>query len=185
MTEARRLIAALGDLDYFGLGMACVAGITAAEAAQRLEAVPADAEDAEAIREDPRSDYDDSLTVVGVTDVPGGCVVSQPWGHTPSAPGITERLSAGTVCYSMYNNPKGGNHGGVIRDGVIKEGDTHPGGGGVYLDDSTEEILATYLYHHHAVAYCCARMGLRPTDARAITGPPDMWLRLPERDWWK
>ncbi|MEU7746134.1 ankyrin repeat domain-containing protein [Nonomuraea sp. NPDC049158] len=107
VTEARRSTAALGDLYYFGLGMVCVAGITAGEAARRLEAVPADDADAEAIMEDPRSDYDDSLTVVGVTDVPGGCVVSQPWGYTPSTSGIAELLSAGTVCYGMYNNPKG------------------------------------------------------------------------------
>lgn len=67
---------------------------------------------------------------------------------------------------------------------VLEQWDTHPGGGGVYPDDPTEEILTTYLYHHHPVAYCCARTGLHLTDARAITGPPDMWLRLPERDWW-
>jgi hypothetical protein len=27
--------------------------------------------------------------------------------------------------------------------------------------------------------------GLRLTDARAVTGPPDVWLRLPERDYWR
>jgi hypothetical protein len=183
VTEARRLIAALGDLSYFGLGMACVADITAAEVARRLEAVPADDEDVAAIIEDLGSHLDDSQSVVGVTEVPGGCVVSQPWGYVPYTPGVATRLSAGTVCYGMYDNPKGGHHGTVFRDGVMEEGDTHPGGGGVYPDDLTEEILATYLYHHHTVAYCCARMGLRLTDARAIAGPPDMWLRLPERDW--
>ncbi|MEV4291867.1 ankyrin repeat domain-containing protein [Nonomuraea bangladeshensis] len=184
VTEARRLIAALGDLDYFGLGMACVADITAAEAARRLEAIPADVEDVVAIIEDLMSHLDDSQTVAGVTDVPGGCVVSQPWGPLPYMTGVTKRLSAGTVCYGMHDNPKGGHYGTVVRDGVIDEGDDHPGGGGVYPDDPTEEILATYLYNGHAVAYCCARMGLRLTDARAITGPPDMWVRLPERDWW-
>ncbi|WP_049557052.1 ankyrin repeat domain-containing protein [Nonomuraea sp. SBT364] len=183
VTEARRLIGALRDLDYFGLGMACVAGITAAEAARRLEAVPADDGDVAAINEDLGGHLDDSQTVVGVTDVPGGCIVSQPWGYLPNTPGVAKRLSAGTVCYGMYDNPKGGHHGTVFRDGVLEEGDTHPGGGGVYQDDPAEEILATYLYHHHAVAYCCARMGLRLTDAKAITGPPDIWLRLPERDW--
>lgn len=178
VTEARRLIAALGDLRYFGLGMACVADITAGEAVRRLEAVPADDEDA-AIREG----LDNSQTVVGVTDVPGGCVVSQPWGYVPYASGVAKRLSAGTVYYGMYDNPKGGHHGAVFRDGVMVEGDTHPGGGGVYPDDPTEKILPTYLYHHHAVAYCCARTNLRLTNAKAITGPPDMWVRLPERDW--
>ncbi|MDP4509632.1 DUF6461 domain-containing protein [Nonomuraea turcica] len=184
MTEARRLIAAIGDLSYFGLGMACVADITAAEVARRLEAVPADDEDVGAIIENLGSHLDDNLTVVGVTAVPGGCVVSQPWGYIPYTPGVAKRLSAGTAYYGMYDNPKGGHHGTAFRDGVMEEGDTHPGAGGAYPDDSAEEILATYLYHHHAVAYCCARIGLRLDDARAITGPPDMWLRLPERDWW-
>ncbi|GGP10817.1 ankyrin repeat domain-containing protein [Nonomuraea glycinis] len=184
VTEARRLMAALRDLSYFGLGMACVANLTAAEAARRLEAVSADVEDVAAIIENLGSHLDNSPTVVGVTDVPGGCVVSQPWGPVPNKPGVAKRLSAGTVCYGMYDNPKGGHHGTVFRDGVMEEGDTHPGGGGVYPDDPTEEILATYLYHHHAVAYCCARMSLRLTDTRAITGPPDMWVRLSERDWW-
>jgi len=26
--------------------------------------------------------------------------------------------------------------------------------------------------------------GLRLPDARAITGPPDGWVQLPDRDWW-
>jgi hypothetical protein len=25
---------------------------------------------------------------------------------------------------------------------------------------------------------------LRPTDARAVTGPPDLWVELAERDYW-
>ncbi|MDA0631933.1 hypothetical protein OUY22_00775 [Nonomuraea sp. MCN248] len=155
---------------------------TAAEVARRLGAVPADDEDVAAIIDD-LGPHLDRQTVVGVTEVPGGCVVSQPWGYVPHTPGVVRRLSAGTLCYGMYDNPKGGHHGTVFRDGVMEEGDTHPGGGGVYPDDPTEEILAAYLYHHHAVAYCCARTSLRLTDARGITGPPDMWLRLPEREW--
>ncbi|MEV4248537.1 ankyrin repeat domain-containing protein [Streptosporangium canum] len=185
VAEAKRLITALGDFSYEGLSLACVAGISAAEAAQRLGAVPADDDDIEEIMDDPFSDFDDSLTVVGVTDVPGGCVVSQPWGYTAYTPGVTKRLSAGTVCYALNANAKSGNQGSVTRDGDIKAWDTHPGGGSVSADESAEEILATYLYRYKAVAYSCARAGLRLTDARAITLQPDMWLRLPERDWWK
>jgi len=84
----------------------------------------------------------------------------------------------------MYDNPKDGHRGTLLRDAIFEEGDTHPGGGDPYPDDPSEEILAAYLYQGHAVAYCCARTGLRPTDARAITGAPDVWLRLPDRDWW-
>jgi hypothetical protein len=47
------------------------------------------------------------------------------------------------------------------------------------------EILLSYLYLYNAVAYSCAYAGLRLTDARAITGPPDTWLRLPPRDYWQ
>ncbi|XVQ86172.1 ankyrin repeat domain-containing protein [Microbispora siamensis] len=184
VAEARRLIAALGDFDCDGMGLACVAGISAAEAVRRLEAVPADAADVEEIAEDPWSYMDESLVVVGVTDVPGGCVVSQPWGYGPSMPGVTKLLSAGTVCYGMYANPKSGNQGSVTRDGEIVEWDTHPGGGSPCPEQPAEEILIEYLYDGEAVAYCCAGAGLRLDDARAITGEPDMWVRLPERDYW-
>src|SRR5690606_14482590 len=120
VTEASRLIAALGDLHYFGLGMACVADMTAAEVARRLEAIPADNEEAAAIAADPLTHLDDSQTLVGVTEVPGGCIVTQPWGPLPSTPGVTKRLSASTTCYGMYDNPKGGHHGTLLRDGILE-----------------------------------------------------------------
>ncbi|MEV4293371.1 ankyrin repeat domain-containing protein [Microbispora rosea] len=183
VAEARRLIAAVGDSYDDGLGLACVAGITAAEVVRRLEAGP-EAVDPEALMEDPWMDLDDSLAVVGVTDVPGGCVVSQPWGYMPSTPGVTKLLSAGTVCYAMFANPKSGNQGSVTRDGEIVDWDTHPGGGDPSSEDPAEEILRSYLFHGNAVAYCCAGAGLRLDDAAAITGEPDMWVRLPERDYW-
>ncbi|MBB2915495.1 hypothetical protein FHS43_006816 [Streptosporangium becharense] len=184
VAEARRLITALGRLDCDGFSLACVAGITAAEAVRRLEAVPADDADVEELMEDPWEDEDDSLAVIGVTDMPGGCVVFQPWAYNASTPGVMKRLSTGTVCHGMYANPKSGNQGAVARNGVIEEWDTHPGGGSVSAGEPAEEILATYLYHYQAVAYCFAGATLRPTDARSITDRPDMWLRLPERDWW-
>ncbi|MEV0822937.1 ankyrin repeat domain-containing protein [Nonomuraea rubra] len=183
-TEARRLISALGGCSREGLSLACVADITAAEAIRRLEATPADEDDLELIEDDPWSDVDHSLTIVGITDVPGGCVITQPWGYGGSTPGVIKRLSLSTVCYAMYANPKSGNQGRVARDGTLEAWDTYPGGGTVSPDDPAEEILATYLYHFHAVAYCCAGAGLRLADARPILGPPDMWMRLPERDYW-
>ncbi|WP_440105466.1 ankyrin repeat domain-containing protein [Streptosporangium sp. H16] len=84
VAEARRLTAALGRFDDDGHSLACVAGITAAEAMRRLEAVPADDADVEEIMEDPWADVDAALSVIGVTDVPGGCVVFQPCGYTAS-----------------------------------------------------------------------------------------------------
>ncbi|GGK61797.1 hypothetical protein Ppa06_24160 [Planomonospora parontospora subsp. parontospora] len=180
VAEARRLIAALGDFDDDGYSIACVAGITAAEAARRLEAVPADDADVEEIMEDPWEDFDASLSIIGVTDVPGGCVVVQPWGYAASDPGVIERLSVGTVCYGLFANPKSGNQGAVARDGGIEEWDTHPGGGDTYSGESPQEILTAYLYHGQAEAYCYAGAGLRPTDNRSIAGQADMWLKLPE-----
>lgn len=184
VSEARRLIAALEEVEEEeGIGVACVANITAAEAARRLEAGPADDADIEAVLDDPWSDIDGSLGIVGVTDVPGGCVVTQPWGGVPYTPEVTRPLSVGTVCYSMFANPKSGDQGAVARDGVVEDSDTHPGGGDPGGHLTAEEILAEYLYQGEAVAYCCAAAGLRLTDARSVVGPPGLWLRLPERDY--
>jgi hypothetical protein len=183
VAEATRLIATLGDFYYEGLGLVCVADISATEAAQRLEARPIKGSGpGDSLPDDLLSD--EGLDIIGATDVPGGCVITQPWGYAPSMPGVVKRLSASTVCYGMYANPASGNQGCVARDGVIEEWGTHPGGGAVSADESAEEVLATYLYHGEPVAFCCAGAGLRLADARAILGEPDMWLRLPERDWW-
>lgn len=126
--EGRRLIAALGDFYYDGLGLACVAGIDAEEAIRRLEATPADAELMADLLADPYEyDLDETLRLVGVTTVPGGAVLTQPWGYGPSMPGIHTRLSAGTVSYGLYANPKSGNQGSIHRDGVGEGWDLHPG----------------------------------------------------------
>ncbi|WP_206184891.1 ankyrin repeat domain-containing protein [Thermoactinospora rubra] len=182
VAEARRLTAALGELYYPGMGLACVAGIGTAEAARRLEATVEAVDPEEFLDEiDP---FDAAcMAFVGVTDVPGGCVVTQPWGYMPMTPGVTRRLSAGTVCYGLNVNPKSGDQGSIVRDGEIVGWDLHPGGR-PWEDDEPMEVLLSYLYRCNAVAYSCAYAGLRLTDARAITGPPDAWLRLPERDYW-
>ncbi|MEV7801754.1 ankyrin repeat domain-containing protein [Microbispora sp. NPDC088329] len=185
VAEARRLIDALGDFYYDGVAVACVAGVTAAEAARRLDAAPVDgAEVDELLEDDIFEDFDENLAIVGITDVPGGCVVSQPWGYMPYATGVTKRLSAGTVCFAMYANPKSGNQGSVTRDGGIVAWDTHPGGGNPSSDGSAEEILSSYLFRGRALAYCCAGAGLRLDDAAAIESP-STWVRLPERDHWR
>lgn len=102
-----------------GSSVAWAADITAAEATRRLEAIPADDYDIEEVVDDPFSDFDDSLALIGITDVPGGCVVFQLWGYNASIPGI-ERLSADSVCYGMFANPKSGNQGVVVpSSGVL------------------------------------------------------------------
>ncbi|MFF9570295.1 ankyrin repeat domain-containing protein [Streptomyces sp. NPDC014685] len=182
--EARRLIAALDEFHHDGFGLACVAGIDAAEAVRRLEAAPVRDEVTGEILDDPYGcERGESLRIIGVTSVPGGCVVTQPWGYAPQMPGVLTRLSAGTVCYGLYANPKSGNQGSIARNGVIEGWDLHPGGG-PYEDGTSEEVLSAYLYRHSAVAYCCAFAGLRPTGPRAVVGPPDLWVALPDRVHW-
>ena len=57
-------------------------------------------------------------------------------------------------------------------------------GGDPGADADPPDILLVYLYRYHAVAYVCAYAGLRLTDARAVTGPADVWFRLPPGDHW-
>jgi hypothetical protein len=87
-------------------------------------------------------------------------------------------LSAGTVAYGLYANPKSGNQGCIFRDGATEGWDLHPGGD-PYPGATSREILVGYLTVGDAVAYCCAYAGLRLTDTRAVEGPPDIWLKLP------
>ncbi|MBN6051867.1 ankyrin repeat domain-containing protein [Nonomuraea sp. RK-328] len=182
VAEAARLTAVLGGVEYDGFSLACVAGISAAEAARRLEAT-VEVIDPEELLDEIDPFEEESLAFVGVTDVPGGCVVSQPWGYVPNTPGVTRRLSAGTVCYAMYANPKSGDQGSVARDGEIVGWDEIPGGA-PEEDDGPREVLLSYLYQGNPAAYCCASAGLRVADERVVTGPPDVWLCLPERDHW-
>lgn len=168
--EGHRLVAALGRFDFYGGSLCCVCGVTPAEAIRRLDGTVVD--------------HPGDELVVGVTAVPGGCVVSRRSGFAASTPGLSRRLSGGTVCYAMYANPKSGNQGHIMRDGVTVAWDLHPGGGWSAADDPAGEILRTYLFRGQAVAYCCSYAGLRVTDPRPFTGTPDCWVRLPDRDWW-
>ncbi|QYC45151.1 hypothetical protein Nocox_38005 [Nonomuraea coxensis DSM 45129] len=81
----------------------------------------------------------------------------------------------------MAANPKSGTRGIIARDGAIEDSGTTFGGGDAGGHLTSEEILAEYLYQGHAAAYCYAATGLRPPDARAVTGPPDTWIRLPNQ----
>ncbi|MEV5342645.1 ankyrin repeat domain-containing protein [Streptomyces sp. NPDC052676] len=182
--EGRRLRAALGTFHYEGTGLACVAGIDADEAIRRLEATPADGEEMAELMGDPFAyDLEESLPFVGVTTVPGGCVVTQPWGYAPSMPGVHTRLSVGTVSYGLYANAKSGNQGSIARDGTIEGWDLHPGGA-PDPESTSDEVLFSYVHRYNAVAYSCAYAGLRLPDARAVVGPPDVWVKLPQRDYW-
>lgn len=182
VAEAPRLGHALRTNLREGTGLVCVARIDAAEAARRLDATPVDPEVGRTLSEDPWAAEGIDL-IAGFTDVPGGCVLTQPWGYLPQTPVVTGLLSAGTVCYGVYSNPKSGNQGTIVRDGVVEGSDLHPGGA-PYADSSALEVLLSYLHLGNAAAYACAYAALRPVDARSITGPPDRWAVLPERDYW-
>jgi hypothetical protein len=84
----------------------------------------------------------------------------------------------------MYANPKSGDQGRMCFDGVLEGWALNPGGDTPPSAGPSEEVLASYLYRHHAVAYCCNYAGLQLTDPRPIIGPPDIWLRIPTRDYW-
>jgi ankyrin repeat protein len=170
---AQRLTAVFDDVYLDGLGMACVAEISAAEAARRLGATSlSDASDL------ATEDYENDLAIVGATDVPGGCVIAQPGGFAPQTPDVMSPLTAGTVAYGLYANPKSGDQGSIFRDGAVEGWDLSPGGA-PYPTATSREVLVGYLTQHNAIAFCFAYAGLRPEDARAVEGPPDRWLRLP------
>jgi hypothetical protein len=120
-----------------------VAGIDAAEAVRRLEATPVEGEVIDEVPEAPYEyDMDESLQIIGVTSVPGGCVVTQPWGYAPLMPGVLSRLSAGAVCYGLYANPKSGDQGSIARQGTVEAWDLHPGGSPLE-NDTSEEVLVS------------------------------------------
>ncbi|SEG92222.1 Ankyrin repeat-containing protein [Nonomuraea solani] len=180
VVEADRLIGVLSDTPSEGFSLACVRGISAAEAARRLAAEPVGAEELEEIMFDPTDD--EAQPILGFTDVPGGCVVSQEYSYLASTPGVMKALSAGTVAYGMFANAKSGDQTSVYRDGEVVAWDFHAGGIGAPAD-SAEEVLLNYLYDGLTYAYCHAAAGLRPTGNVAITNP-DTYLRLPEHDYW-
>lgn len=107
-----------------------------------------------------------------LADLPGGCVITQPWRYTRRTPDIVKRVSPDTVCYCMYANPKGGTRRYVPRDGTITAWET-PSIHIISLGDLAEGILAAYLYRCRPSAFCCAGADLRLTNARPVIGPPD------------
>jgi hypothetical protein len=191
VATARLLRTALADFYLEGTGLLCVAGIDTAEAIRRLDGVPMSQRDLLAHYEvEVDEDFEDEddwrwlydtndLLLVGITDVPGGCIVTQPWGYQPQAPAVSQALSVGTTAYGVYANPKSGNQGSVVTDGQIEGWDLHPGGSPP-ANATSDEVLLSYLYKHNPAAYACAYVGLRPPSARSITGPPDAWVLLPE-----
>jgi hypothetical protein len=197
---AGELRATLSGFHYEGTGLLCVAGADAAEAIRRLEGTVMSEDELLTYYDggvdedyDPANDDGNDwrwledihdLRLVGITDVPGGCLVIQPWGYQPQTPVVGRALSVGTIAYGLYANPKSGNQGSVYIDGVGIAGDLHPGGGEPSEDATSRDVLLSYLYRGNAIGYACAYVGLRPRTARPATGPADTWVLLPDRDYW-
>ncbi|MFI6071364.1 ankyrin repeat domain-containing protein [Actinoplanes sp. NPDC051343] len=182
IARARRRIAAVGDPEVEGMSIACLAHVDSAEAAGRLRALPVDIPNFVQWAEDPWSEGmtdDEVLHTVGVTDVPGGCVVTQWAGFTAAAPGLLARLTPGSSAYAMSVDPRGGCQGIAFHHGHLVAADLSPGSGDAGQDDTGSEVLRAYLYYGHPVAYCCDAAGLSPEDQRPFIGPPTKLLRLP------
>lgn len=172
--ERDRLVAALAGVpEDDGYSLACVAGIDAETAIRLLGA-----ESVEVTDDELEEWWDEGLDdLIGVTTVPGGCVLVQTWDFGASVPEVLGPLSAGTVAFGLYANPKSGNQGRVYRDGEVVEWDLDPGGLAIETATEQERLLAE-AYRGEAKAFCCAYVGLSPTDDRAFTNP-ERWIRLP------
>ncbi|MER7112428.1 ankyrin repeat domain-containing protein [Streptomyces sp. NPDC000229] len=189
--EADRLIEVFEGVHTDGLGVAFVAGLDEEEAIRRLGADPAAHPVLDLDRHpgpygtgpggfDP-DDYDEAQRYVGVTGVPGGCVLIQPLSYGVSTPEVLEPLSLSARACGIYFNPKGGTFGTTAVDGeTVWEGE-------VALSPGPEEPAEWWLLRcwdwtssHGArqLAYACWTAGMRLADSRPVTGPPRRWVRL-------
>ncbi|MFC4907268.1 hypothetical protein [Actinomadura gamaensis] len=119
-------------------------------------------------------DFGGDEDVLGITDVPGGCVIAQPWGD--EADSVLRSVTAGTFGYGMYANPKSGDQGRIAEDGEIVRGDLHPGHRS-YGDVGGREVLAAVASGGSAIAHCLLYAGLRP-DSLDFLEYPDAWVRV-------
>lgn len=162
-------------ISYDGFSVACVAGLTAVEAVQRLPV-------GEVIIVDDHApwheeDFCGESDIVGVTDVPGGCVIAQPWAYR--AVDVLEVVTAGTFAYGMYANPKSGDQGHIAEDGRRVRWGLHPGYD-PYPHSTAREVLASFASCHSAIVHCLVYAGLQP-DSTDCLECPDAWVRLGSR----
>lgn len=122
---------------------------------------------------------------VGVSGVPGGCVLTHPAGHLASSASVLAAVSPGGRAYGVYFNPKGGTFGHLSVDGGAAYGEEI---GIVAREDSPEEFWlhrfwqwGPYgdMYGTGSLAYACDRAGLRVTDPGPLLGPPRRWVGIP------
>jgi hypothetical protein len=162
-------------ISYDGFSVACIAGLTAVEAVQRLPAGEVIVSDSHAPWHE--EDFCGERDIVGVTEVPGGCVIAQPWAYR--AVDVLEVVTAGTFAYGMYANPKSGNQGHIAEDGRRVKGDLGPGSD-PYPDSTAREVLASFASRRNAIVHCLVYAGLQP-DSTDCLERPDTWVRLGSR----
>ncbi|MBP2401533.1 ankyrin repeat domain-containing protein [Streptomyces syringium] len=172
------------ELHTEGISVAFVSGVDATEAVRRLDA---DLHRPGSEEYDPYDDWDQSTRVVGVTAVPGGCVLVQPafYGLNTDA-WLAALTSGGGRAYGVYFNPKGGTFGTFATDGRavqseeigLPPGEEEPEGHWTHrfwLWDSGER-----LWNGSELAYACDQAGLSVDESRAVAGPPDWWAEIRE-----
>ena len=105
IAAAERLVQVLEDCDPDGSSFACVARIGAAEAQRRLPATPLEGVDTDLLMEEPYEfAFEESATIVGVAEVPGGCVVTR-WGYFEAGNGAGAIRRALIRCRRRSTHP--------------------------------------------------------------------------------
>jgi len=187
IVRAHDLIATTGEIPDDDASIAFISRVDPAEATGRLRAAPIEIPDPADWAVDPWSqgmtDHEVEHTI-GISDVPGGCVLTQWHGATACAPGLLSVLTRGTLGYAIQSTKHSGSQGTLFRSGRMIDNDLIPGGGRSLPDDSADEVLRTYLYYENPIPYGCDVTTLTPADRHAFTGPPDHFLRLPPIDLW-
>ncbi|MFF4696846.1 ankyrin repeat domain-containing protein [Streptomyces chattanoogensis] len=198
--EADERAAVFAGVHTEGVSIAFVPGIDEDEAVRRLGGAPCTCPSDEADEDDEDDDdpddllygldpweFDDPERHVGVTGVPGGCVLVQPVSYELSTGSVLDALSPGTAAYGLYFNPKGGTFGTLSRDGhtVLSEEIGRP----VHGDGSPEDYWVYRFWNWDVpdgmwsagmIAYASAQAGLRVADAGPMDGPPRRWVEIPE-----
>lgn len=182
------------DIHLGGHSIAFVAEIDEETAIRRLGADPAATPVLDLDREPGRygtgphgfdpDDHELAERFVGVTGVPGGCVLIHPAHFRVSTPHVLNALSPGTTAYGLYFNAKGGTFGDFSRDG---RSECHEEIGFVFGDEPGLHWLYRFwrrdkpsgMWGAHEVAYASHRGGVRVTDRRAVEGPPRRWAEIP------
>ncbi|MFE0872893.1 ankyrin repeat domain-containing protein [Streptomyces rochei] len=187
------LIAAFGERPLWteGLGVCFVRGLSEDDLIRRLGAdlTQCPTADLEHAPFDP-ADYEESLRYVGVRSVdgdPGGCVITQD-GYMPSDNAVMQAISAGTVAYGVYFNPKGGTFGALARDGEVVMSEEiglspHASDPDAYWTFRFWQRGHNFPHGADILAYACAAAGLKISDGRDAVDrrTPRRWAALPPR----